>query len=100
MNEEFLLQYLKDNCPGRKNTRKSIVIERALNISNNEVRRLVNRLRKQRKPIGSNKDGYFYAVTAGEIYDTIQQLENMKKGLEAAIHGLVSALDDCPTDGE
>ena len=23
-----------------------------------------------------------------------------KKGLEAAIHGLESALDDCPTDGE
>ena len=100
MNEEFLLQYLKDNCPGRKNTRKSAVIERALNISGYEVRRLVNRLRKKGKPIGSSKDGYFYAVTAGEIYATIRQLEIMKKGLEAAIHGMESALDDCPTDGE
>ena len=100
MNEEILLQYLKDNCPGRTNTKKSAVIERALNISDTEVRKMVSSLRKNGKPIGSSKNGYFYAVTAGEIYFTIRQLETMKRGLEAAIHGLESALDDCPTDGE
>ena len=55
---------------------------------------------KNGKPIGSSKNGYFYAVTAGEIYFTIRQLETMKRGLEAAIHGLESALDDCRTGGE
>ena len=100
MNEEILLQYLKDNCPGRTNTKKSAVIERALNISDTEVRKMVSSLRKNGKPIGSSKNGYFYAVTAGEIYFTIRQLETMKRGLEAAIHGLESALDDCRTGGE
>ena len=40
------------------------------------------------------------AITAGEIYATIRQLQTMKKGLEAVIRGLESALDECPTEGE
>lgn len=100
MGEENLKQYLKDVCPGRKNTRKSAQIERALDISGNELRRLVSRLRRKGVPIGSNQEGYFYAITAGEIYATIRQLQTMKKGLEAVIRGLESALDECPTEGE
>ena len=98
MNEELLLQYLKTNCQGRKHTRKSVDIERALNISGNELRRQVNRLRKKGVPIGSSKDGYFYAVTAGEVYTTIRQLQTMSKGLEAAIHGLEQSLDAFGTE--
>ena len=93
MNEEILLEYLKANCQGRKHTRKSIDIERALSISGNELRRKVNRLRKRGVPIGSSQEGYFYAVTAGEVYATIRQLRTMSKGLEAAIHGLEQSLD-------
>ena len=93
MGEQNLLEYLKTVCAGRKNTRKSAEIERALNISSKELRRLVNRLRRKGTPIGSSKDGYFYAVTAGEVYSTIRQLRVMAKGLEEAIQGLETTLD-------
>lgn len=100
MGEEKLKQYLKEVCPGRKNTHKSAQIERALDMSGNELRRLVNRLRRKGVPIGSNKDGYFYAITAGEVYATIRQLQTMSKGLDAAIHGLETALDGFSSEDE
>ena len=74
MNDEKLLQYLKIFCKGRANTRKSEEIERAVCISGNELRKVVNRLRRKGIPIGSSRSGYFYAVTAGEVYSTIRQL--------------------------
>ena len=53
----------------------------------------MNRLRRQGVPIASSRDGYFYAVTAGEVYASIRQLRRMECGLEAAIRGLEGALD-------
>jgi uncharacterized membrane protein YoaK (UPF0700 family) len=44
-------------------------------------------------PIASSRDGYFYAVTAGEVYATIRQLQGMERGLTAAINGLERALE-------
>ena len=93
MKEEQLLTYLKANCAGRRNIRKSTYLEQTLQISGNELRRLVHRLRKRGVPIASSPDGYFYAVTASEVYSTIRQLKRMTRGLEAAIRGLEDALD-------
>ena len=93
MYEELLLAYLKANCAGRSNTRKSVIIERALNMNGNVLRHHVNRMRRKGIPIGSCKEGYFYAVTAGEVYYTIRQLRVMEKGLNAAICGLEMALE-------
>lgn len=93
MDNEALLQYLKNNCSGSANVRKSADLERELHLSANELRRRINRLRRKGNPIGSSRDGYFYAVTAGEVYSTIRQLTEMESGLEAAIQGLESALD-------
>ena len=70
MGSEQLLTYLKANCPGRMHAEKSAVLEQALRVSGNELRRQVNRLRRKGIPIGSSRDGYFYAVTAGEVYAT------------------------------
>ena len=53
----------------------------------------MNRLRREGVPIGSSADGYYYAVTAGEVYSTIRQLRAMANGLEAAIVGLENALN-------
>lgn len=93
MNEEKLVQYLKIFCKGRANTKKSEEIERAVCISGNELRKAVNRLRRRGIPIGSSRSGYFYAVTAGEVYSTIRQLKVMANGLDAAIAGLERSLD-------
>lgn len=93
MKEDLLLEYLKTMCPGRERIQKSAQLERTLRISGNELRRLIHRLRKRGVPVASSRDGYFYAVTAGEVYSTIRQLKRMASGLEAAIHGLEDALE-------
>lgn len=69
---------------------------RALNLNGTELRKAVNRLRRECKPIASGQDGYFYAQTAGEVYATIRNLKKMRAGLDAAIQGLEQALDGFP----
>ena len=94
MNAEVLKEHLKANCMGRKNTVSGASLERTLHLSGNELRRYVNRLRRQGVPIASSRDGYFFAVNAGEVYATIRQLKQMASGLDAAIGGLERALED------
>lgn len=93
MKEEMLLQYLMVNCAGRGNIRKSAQLQRSLGVGKNELCRLIHRLRVRGVPVGSSRDGYFYAVNAGEVFDTIRQLERMAAGLERSIRGLTSALE-------
>jgi len=93
MREEQLLSYLKGACPGRKYRVGGAELERVLDISGTDLRKQVNRLRRQGVPIGSDRCGYFYAVTAGEVYTTIRQLRQMAAGLERAIAGLEDALE-------
>lgn len=93
MNAEGLKNHLKDNYSGRKRTVSGAVLERELHMSGNELRRQVNRLRRQGIPIASSRAGYFYALTAGEVYGTIRQLRQMVQGLEAAVCGLEQALE-------
>lgn len=93
MREEKLLAYLKGACSGKQRTAKSADLEHVIGISGTDLRKFVNSLRRKGVPIASSKDGYFYAVTAGEVYATIRQLKTMVKGLEAAIHGLEQSLD-------
>ena len=81
MREERLLAYLKAVCPGR-----------ACRAGGTE-RKAVHRLRRRGEPIASDRNGYFYAQIAGEVYATIRQLKQMAIGLEAAIRGLEHALD-------
>ena len=91
--EEQVLAYLKAECRGRKNRKKSSLIETSLHISGNELRKQIHRLRRKGIPVASSQDGYFYALTAGEIYATIRQLKGMAQGLESAIAGLEESLD-------
>ncbi len=93
MREKQLLAYLKGACPGRAYRVSGAELERALNLSGTDLRKLVNKLRRKGIPIASDRQGYFYAVNAGEVYTTIRQLNQMKQGLDAAIQGLEGALD-------
>ena len=63
-----------------------------------ELRKLVNRLRREGVPIASGREGYYYASNAGEVYATIRSLRKMASGLEAAISGLESALEQFSGD--
>ena len=89
---EDLLDFLKATCAGQENAKDSGSLERALHISRSELQRHVNRLRRDGVPIGSCRQGYFYAVTAGEVYATIRQLQQMERGLRAAVAGLEETL--------
>ena len=100
MKEDLLLEYLKTMCPGRGRIQKSAQLERTLQISGNELRRLIHRLRSRGIPIASSRDGYYYAVTAGEVYTTIRQLRQMANGLEKAIAGLEGALEKFGAGGD
>ncbi len=93
MKQEQLVAYLKGIRGGRRHAVKGAELERTLNISGTDLRKLVNVLRRKGIPIGSSRKGYFYARTAGDVYSTIRQLRLMVRGLEAAIRGLESALD-------
>ena len=93
MREKQLLAYLKGACLGRAYRANSAELERALHLSGTDLRKLVNKLRRQGIPVASDRQGYFYAVNAGEVYTTIRQLNQMKQGLDAAIQGLEGALD-------
>ena len=70
MHEKQLLDYLKGACLGRAYRVGSAELERALGVSSTDLRKIVNRLRRRGIPIASDRSGYFYAQTAGEVYTT------------------------------
>ena len=93
MASEQLKEYLKGNCLGRGQAMKAAELEQTLQISENELRRQVNRLRRKNIPICSGSEGYFYAAHAGEVVDTILNLEDMLKGLQDSMSGLRGSLE-------
>lgn len=93
MREEQLLNYLKNACPGKKRRVSGAELKRTLHISGTDLCKLVHRLRCKGVPVASDRHGYYYATTAGEIYATIRILRKMVEGLLRAIKGLEDALD-------
>lgn len=99
MNKEILREHLYRHHLGRSRSVSSRELERSLHTSGNTLREQVNRLRREGIPIASDQNGYFYAATAGEVYETIRGLEKLRDGLNAAIRGLESSLHDFPGTG-
>lgn len=99
MKKEELQDYLLRQCRGRERSVSGRQLERTMRTSENDLRKQVNRLRREGVPIASGRSGYFYADTAGEVYSTIQSLKKMRAGLDGAIAGLELALDAFPGPG-
>lgn len=93
MKKDELKNYLLYNCQGRNRSISGGRLRHAIHTSENELRKQVNRLRREGIPIASDQTGYFYAQTAGEVYSTIRHLKKMRAGLDAAIAGLEGCLD-------
>ena len=91
--KDMLLALLKGAHRGRENLISGAELAKAIHVGNKELRRKINQLRWEGNPIGSTREGYFYAVNAGELYATIRMLKLMVKGLERAIQGLERALE-------
>lgn len=101
MKKEALRDHLYQSCRGRAHASGSRDLKQVLRTSENELRKQVNRLRREGVPIASSyQSGYFYAQTAGEVYATIRSLKSMRAGLDAAIAGLERALDGFGPSGE
>lgn len=93
MKNEQLCSYLKDIHRGRQRLIGGRQLAAAMRVSENELRRRINGLRRRGVPIASSHEGYFYAATAGEVYATILSLRRMAAGLEAAAEGLEGSLE-------
>ncbi len=93
MKEELLITYLKAHCTGKRNIQTRAQVARALRLTDNELQRLIHRLRVRGVPIASSRDGCYYAANASEIFSTIQLLVNMVDGLNESIEGLKASME-------
>lgn len=88
-----LLIYLRMSCRGKDNRVSGAQLARIHGISISALQGRVRRLRQQGYPIASDAYGYYYAVTAGEVFATIRRHQKLIRALEADIHGLVRSMD-------
>lgn len=94
MASEQLKKHLKGNCLGRGNAATYQELAQIFHISEKELQRQVNRLRKKQVPICGGPDGMFYARNAGELYGTILNLRAMAAGLDEVIASLETSLEN------
>ena len=92
MASEQLKKHLKGTCLGRRNAATYQELAQIFHVSEKELQRQVNRLRKNQVPICGGQDGMFYARNASELYDTILNLKDMAAGLHEVITSLEAAL--------
>ena len=88
----ILCDYLEQSHKGEGAAISSRELERILRVKGTVIRRLVNILRCERKPICSNAQGYFYAATQREIQETIAQLSSRIHKISKARDGLLKTL--------
>ncbi len=93
MKKDPLLIYLRTSCRGKDNRVSGAQLACIHGISISALQGRVRRLRQQGHPIASDAYGYYYAVTAGEVFATIRRHQKLIRALEADIHGLVASMD-------
>ena len=76
---------------GAENRITSRELESITHLSGSTIRAMVNTLRAQGEPIGSDGKGYFIAVKQEEIISTIRNLGSRIKAMERAREGLLQA---------
>lgn len=84
-----LLLVLSRAYLGAENYISNKELEKILNTDGRVIRKIVNALRCEGYPIGSNTDGYFYAQNVEEVEQTISQLLKRIKNVINATEGLV-----------
>lgn len=88
--EEMFCEYLAKNFRGANNPVSSKMLETVFHVKGTEIRRMVNSLRCQGKPICSDLDGYYYADNQQEINATIMQLSSRIQKIAQARDGLLN----------
>ncbi len=100
MSDKELEQFFRNTCLGQRNAIAAKNLETKLCMRAGDLRRRINRLRRNAVPIASGSSGYYYARTAHEVYGTIRQLRQMQIGLQQAISGLEEAMRRFAEGGE
>lgn len=98
--KNILYDYLEQSHRGEGAAISSTDLERIFHVKGAVIRRIVNTLRCESKPICSNAQGYFYAATQGEIQETIAQLSSRVHKITKARDGLLKCLDESNERGE
>ena len=93
MNRDKVEEFMHTRCKGKENIVSSAALQKSLHMSEQELRKQVNRLRREMIPIASNRNGYYYAETAADIYYTIKGLEKLRDSIDETICGLIGAMD-------
>lgn len=93
MQKDPLLVYLHTSCRGKDNRISGAQLARVHGISISALQGRVRRLRRQGQPIASDAYGYYYAVTAVEVFATIRRHQKLIRALEADIRGLVISME-------
>jgi hypothetical protein len=97
-----ILNFLKDNrtaWPNLKPLSAGYLCHWAsesyqLKLEGSDVRAIVNYLRQSGEPIGSNAEGYFYALTRAELDSTVQHLSERIAAISKALHGMTRKFTD------
>lgn len=92
--KSILCDYLEQSHKGEGAAISSKELERVFRVKGTEIRRLVNVLRCESKPICSNTMGYFYAANRHELQETISQLNSRVKMISKARDGLMKYLEE------
>jgi len=61
------------------------------NVKDSDIRAMVNFLRRNKQPVGSNADGYFWAINHMELEFTRQHLSERIAGIQSALDGVNNA---------
>lgn len=89
-----LCEYLEQSHKGERAAISSRELERIFNLKGADIRRMVNLLRSDGKPICSSTMGYFYAADLLELRQTISQLNGRVSMIEKARNGLMKYLEE------
>lgn len=92
--KSILCDCLEQSHKGEGEAISSRELERILHVKGTEIRRLVNILRSESKPICSNAMGYFYAANVQELQEPIGQLSSCVLMITKARDWLVKYLEN------
>lgn len=87
--DKEILDYLKKNHKGKQKAIHSKELEVRFNLCGRSLRRTVGRLRRDRYPVCSSDDGYFYGVNQSEVNDTVCWLDELVMNISGARAGLL-----------
>ncbi len=89
--DERLLEYLKLNHTGKEKAVRSKDLERLFSLDQRTIRKKINRIRQNGKPVCSGQTGYFYAECQEDINETVRWLNDLVTSVSNARTGLLFA---------